>query len=195
MSRPSRTIRFVAKEDSKVRRAAVPSWRPLQRGADASPSQIYYGQPIQSGDIGLLYHAKSSLTAHTLSASPISPTCVVTSTVRTVARLLSPLSGDEIKTIRGMGYQFGAPGTKPAKPEAVGFFYKPTTSLSGPEDPIFIPESARNRKNVYEGELCVVMGKTALNVPVERAMEFVLGYCSSNDVSTPTEIFTNFDAR
>ena len=186
MSRPTRTIRFVAKEDSKVRRGgSTPCNAPL---TSLHLVQIYYGQPVQTDDIGLLYHAKSLLTAHTLSASPLSPTCVVTSTLRTVARLLSPLTGDEIKTIRGLGAQFPAPGTKAVKPEVPVLFYKPVTSISGPEDPIIIPVSARGMNNDYEVELCVVLGKTALNVSVEKALDYVGWYCTSNDVSAPSRI-------
>ena len=65
-------------------------------------------------------------------------------------------------------------------------FYKPVTSISGPEDPIIIPVSARGMNNDYEVELCVVLGKTALNVSVEKALDYVGWYCTSNDVSVPS---------
>ncbi|KAL8280261.1 hypothetical protein RQP46_007375 [Phenoliferia psychrophenolica] len=131
MSPPDRIIRFIAKEDSKT----------------------YYGQPIQSGDIGLLYHTKALLTAHTLSASPLAANCSVTATIRTVAKLLSPLTASEIRTMRGMGKQYGAPGAAIVKPEVAVMFFKPTTSLQNPGDPIVIPLAAKGMKNVYEGEL------------------------------------------
>lgn len=35
----------------------------------------------------------------------------------------------------------------------------------------------------YEAELVVVMGKTAWNVPEEKAMEYVFGYTAGNDIS------------
>ncbi len=35
----------------------------------------------------------------------------------------------------------------------------------------------------YEAELVVVMGRTAKNVPVENALDYVLGYCNGNDLS------------
>ena len=35
----------------------------------------------------------------------------------------------------------------------------------------------------FEGELAVVIGEPARDVPVERAMDVVLGYCCANDVS------------
>lgn len=160
----------------------------LSARTDVPVPQVYYGEPVQAGDLGLLYHAKAPITAHVLSASPLSPTCTITSTLRTVARLLSPLAPDEIKTIRGMGMQFAAPGAKVVKPEVAVLFYKPTTSLSGPEDPIFIPASARGMNNDYEVELCAVIGKKALNVSVADALDYVGWYCTSNDVSASTPL-------
>lgn len=69
------------------------------------------------------------------------------------------------------------------KPEVAVLFYKPASSVVGAEDAIVIPESARGENNDYEVELAVVMGKDAKNVSVENALEYVLGYCTSNDVS------------
>jgi 2-keto-4-pentenoate hydratase/2-oxohepta-3-ene-1,7-dioic acid hydratase in catechol pathway len=36
---------------------------------------------------------------------------------------------------------------------------------------------------IHEGELAVVIGKTAKNVPEEKAREYILGYTCTNDVS------------
>lgn len=62
-------------------------------------------------------------------------------------------------------------------------FLKPTSAICGPEDEIVIPRSARGENNDYEVEVCVVMGKKAKDVSVEKALDYVLGYCTSNDVS------------
>ena len=35
----------------------------------------------------------------------------------------------------------------------------------------------------FEAELCVVIGRAAKDVPTDRALSFVLGYCCGNDVS------------
>ena len=83
------------------------------------PSQTYYGQPEQEGDIGLMYHDGQQLTAKVLSGSPLSPNARLTDQSRTVSRLLSPLSADDIPEIRGLAAQYAAPGkakTKPAIP-------------------------------------------------------------------------------
>jgi len=101
--------------------------------------------------------------------------------VRTVKTLLSPLSPDEVKTVRGMGAQYGDGVQKPRVPV---LFYKPASAICGPEHPIFIPYGARGQKNDYEVELCIVMGRTAKDISVDDALEYVLAYCTVNDVRT-----------
>lgn len=38
----------------------------------------------------------------------------------------------------------------------------------------------------YEAELCLVIGKTGRDIPEEEALDYVLGYTASNDVSART---------
>lgn len=60
-------------------------------------------------------------------------------------------------------------------------FLKPNTSVIGPNDAIVRPkQSARTE---YEGELAIVIGRIAKNVPAERAHEYVFGYTIGNDVT------------
>jgi 2-keto-4-pentenoate hydratase/2-oxohepta-3-ene-1,7-dioic acid hydratase in catechol pathway len=59
-------------------------------------------------------------------------------------------------------------------------------SLNG--DPIVIPRICRDAafggdQTDYEAELCVILARAARDVPLERALDFVLGYCCANDVS------------
>jgi 2-keto-4-pentenoate hydratase/2-oxohepta-3-ene-1,7-dioic acid hydratase in catechol pathway len=62
------------------------------------------------------------------------------------------------------------------------FFLLPATSIVGPGEPIEIPTD--NHANVdWEGELAVVIGRSARNVSVERASAHVAGYTICNDVS------------
>lgn len=162
-----------------------PQWTRLIRFLAVEDNQIYYGQPLQTGDIGLLYHTSpTSVTAHVLSASPLSPSAKLTTTIRTVRKLLSPLSPSEIRTIRGLGAQFTPVGGVKKQPEVPVLFLKPTGAICGPEDEIVIPRLARGENNDYEVEVCVVMGKKAKDVSVEKALDYVLGYCTSNDVSS-----------
>jgi 2-keto-4-pentenoate hydratase/2-oxohepta-3-ene-1,7-dioic acid hydratase in catechol pathway len=60
-------------------------------------------------------------------------------------------------------------------------FFKPNTSVIGPGDTIVRP--TQSEQTDFEGELAVVIGRIAKNVPAERALEYVFGYTISNDVS------------
>lgn len=66
----------------------------------------------------------------------------------------------------------------PAEPV---LFFKSTTALVGPNDPVIIPRKAT--KVDWEVELAVVMGKTAAYVPKEKALQYVAGYALHNDYS------------
>lgn len=64
-------------------------------------------------------------------------------------------------------------------------FYKPKTSLIGPEAVITVPKAAQPvNKHLpdYEVELTVVIGKPAKDVSEADALDYVLGYCTGNDV-------------
>nr|WP_274638181.1 fumarylacetoacetate hydrolase family protein [Microbacterium bovistercoris] len=65
--------------------------------------------------------------------------------------------------------------------EAPMLFLKPNTSVIGPGDAIVLPP--QSQRVDFEGELAVVIGKIAKNVPAERALEYVLGYTIANDVT------------
>ena len=66
-------------------------------------------------------------------------------------------------------------------PERPILFLKPSTSVIGPGDPIVLP--ADSERVDYEGELAVVIGRLCRHVPIERALEVVLGYTCANDVT------------
>jgi 2-keto-4-pentenoate hydratase/2-oxohepta-3-ene-1,7-dioic acid hydratase in catechol pathway len=68
----------------------------------------------------------------------------------------------------------------PAPTEPV-IFMKAPSCLSGPYDPIMLPQGSV--KTDWEVELCVVMGRTARYVEPERALDYVCGYVCANDVS------------
>jgi 2-keto-4-pentenoate hydratase/2-oxohepta-3-ene-1,7-dioic acid hydratase in catechol pathway len=61
-------------------------------------------------------------------------------------------------------------------------FLKPSTAVIGPDDEIVLPPLSPRRVD-YEAELGVVIGRRARNVPLDRAMDFVLGFTCFNDVS------------
>ncbi|MCI1831733.1 MAG: fumarylacetoacetate hydrolase family protein [Bifidobacterium sp.] len=66
-------------------------------------------------------------------------------------------------------------------PEDMVIFSKPSTSVIGPDDPIVIPPFSHDMN--FEPEVAVVIGRVTRNVPVESAMEHVLGFTCVNDVT------------
>jgi 2-keto-4-pentenoate hydratase/2-oxohepta-3-ene-1,7-dioic acid hydratase in catechol pathway len=68
-------------------------------------------------------------------------------------------------------------------------FLKPNTSVIGPGEPIRIPPV--EGRVVHEGELAVVIGRIAKQVPVERANEVIFGYTIGNDVSARDQMFAD----
>lgn len=69
-------------------------------------------------------------------------------------------------------------------PKAPILFTKPRSALSDPYPaPVTIPKCAQDGTSDYEAELCVVIGKTGRDIREEHALEYVLGYMASNDVS------------
>jgi 2-keto-4-pentenoate hydratase/2-oxohepta-3-ene-1,7-dioic acid hydratase in catechol pathway len=66
-------------------------------------------------------------------------------------------------------------------PEEPLLFLKPNTSVIGPDDTIVRPSISQRVE--HEGELAVVIGAVAKEVPEERALEVVYGFTCANDVS------------
>lgn len=72
-------------------------------------------------------------------------------------------------------------------PKAPILFTKPRTALAGPYPAaINIPKCAQDDTSDYEAELCLVIGKSGRDIPEEEALDYVLGYTASNDVSART---------
>ncbi len=104
------------------------------------------------------------------------------------------------KYIDAEGIRLGAPIARPSKIICVGanyadhakefghevpsepiLFSKATSALSGPMDPIVVPDEAQVVDS--EAELAVVIGKVATKVKKERACEYIAGYTVMNDVT------------
>jgi 2-keto-4-pentenoate hydratase/2-oxohepta-3-ene-1,7-dioic acid hydratase in catechol pathway len=60
-------------------------------------------------------------------------------------------------------------------------FLKPPTAVIGPEDSIVIPRTARQVD--YEGELAIVIGRKAKDIPDSRTADYIMGYTCFNDVT------------
>ena len=67
-------------------------------------------------------------------------------------------------------------GRTPAVPS---FFLKPPSSLSWDGAPVVRPRGCELL--TYEGEIAVILGRRALRVPVEDALEHVASYAAAND--------------
>ena len=67
------------------------------------------------------------------------------------------------------------------RPERIVLFAKFSNCLAGHGDPIIRP--AITSELDYEGELAVIIGQRAVNVPASRALDYVGGYTIINDVS------------
>lgn len=80
---------------------------------------------------------------------------------------------EEMKNVTGSGS-----GEAPKEPL---MFFKPNTSVVGPDDAIVLPAIAERVE--HEGELAVIIGAVAKDVPQERALEVVFGFTCANDVS------------
>jgi 2-keto-4-pentenoate hydratase/2-oxohepta-3-ene-1,7-dioic acid hydratase in catechol pathway len=66
-------------------------------------------------------------------------------------------------------------------------FTKPRTALTDPYPAtVTIPKCAQDGTSDYEAELCVIIGRSGRNIPEAEALDYVLGYTSSNDVSART---------
>ena len=76
-------------------------------------------------------------------------------------------------------------GEAPKLPEAADIGYRSANALIAQGERIVIPADATERVQ-YEGEIVVVIGKTAKNLTEENALDCVLGYTIGNDVSERT---------
>jgi 2-keto-4-pentenoate hydratase/2-oxohepta-3-ene-1,7-dioic acid hydratase in catechol pathway len=81
----------------------------------------------------------------------------------------------------GLNYHDHAQETKAQIPREPVLFFKSTTALVGPNDELVIPKSAT--KVDWEVELAIVVGKRALYVPKEQALDYIAGYALHNDYS------------
>ena len=104
----------------------------------------------------------------------------VTGDVLAVDRLLAPLVPVDILCI-GLNYRDHAAETGAELPENPMLFIKSSGTLNDPGAAIPLPDASQ--KVDYEGELVVVIGRTAKAVPRDRAMAHVFGYTIGNDVS------------
>ena len=88
--------------------------------------------------------------------------------------LLAPIAFPPKIICLGLNYVDHAAESKSAVPDEPIFFMKPHTTIIGPNQSIVKPKFVMRLD--YEGELAVVMGKTAKNIPVSEAEKYIFGY-------------------
>lgn len=96
-------------------------------------------------------------------------------------RLGPPLSRPSKIVCVGLNYAKHAAESGMDIPEEPVLFFKSTSSIVGPFDPIVIPKGSE--KTDWEVELAVVIGKKASYVLEADALNHVAGYVLHNDVS------------
>lgn len=94
------------------------------------------------------------------------------------ARTLAPVLPSKIIAI-GPGHNNMLAGRQP--PERPFLFFKPSTTLINPGDPIVYPATVSNI--LYEMELAIVIGRRASRVSQAQARDHILGYTCCNDVT------------
>ncbi|MBL4809896.1 MAG: fumarylacetoacetate hydrolase family protein [Phycisphaerales bacterium] len=95
-----------------------------------------------------------------------------------------------IRQIIGIGRNYAAHAIEQGAdvPEHPMVFMKNINAAGLDGDEIVIPPIARDanfggNQTDYEAELAVILGRDALDVSEDEALEYVLGYCCANDVS------------
>ncbi len=81
----------------------------------------------------------------------------------------------------GLNYTKHALESKMPLPKEPIIFFKSTSALSGPNDPVVIPR--QSEKTDWEVELAFVIGKKATYVEEHNALDYVAGFCLHNDYS------------
>ncbi|KAK4243553.1 hypothetical protein C7999DRAFT_44663 [Corynascus novoguineensis] len=163
-----RLVRFVPKgDDSKILLG-----EPVDNSVDVGAA-VRKGEDVQVK----VYSGKSALDA----GSPTGETAII-------GRILAPLTQEEVGTIRciGLNYKKHAEEAKMSIPEIPTVFLKPATCLADPYPaPTVIPKHTIASDSAdYESELAIVLGKEAKNVSEADALDYVLGYTASNDISS-----------
>ncbi len=97
-------------------------------------------------------------------------------------KMLAPIEPNHIIGIGAnfVGKKEDLPETQPKIPV---FFFKPTSSVIGPEEEIVIPAGIDEVK--FESELAIIMSKDASRIAEEDVLDYVFGYTVANDVTAP----------
>jgi len=94
----------------------------------------------------------------------------------------APLKNPRKIVAIGLNYFDHAKETNMELPKSPLVFAKFNSSITGPTDPIIIPQDITQQVD-YEAELGVIIGRKAKRIKKEDALDYVFGYTIINDVS------------
>ncbi|PLN79606.1 hypothetical protein BDW42DRAFT_195081 [Aspergillus taichungensis] len=164
-------------------------WKRLIR-FEATDGRILRGEPLveDSVDLGFVT-AADQIQARVISGDDIYDTTgktTFTDDVVTVKTILGPLAQNEVPIIRcvGLNYMKHIKEAGRTPPPFPFIFFKPNTTLQDHGAPVEIPSIAQDDQADYEGELCLVIGKDAKNVPRDQALSYIGAYTVGNDISS-----------
>lgn len=137
-------------------------------------AQVQYGKDLGDG-------SAERLADDPLASFPQAPS--LTGEVVQIVERLSPVEPANLFCI-GMNYKAHVAEMGGALPKRPVVFMKPTTTVQHPGQPVRIPKCEHDGPETdQEAELAVVIGKSARDVSVDDALDYVLGYTCANDVS------------
>jgi 2-keto-4-pentenoate hydratase/2-oxohepta-3-ene-1,7-dioic acid hydratase in catechol pathway len=157
----------------------------------ATDGRTLRGEPIihlPDLDLGNVTES-TGLKAKVISGDDIYSTtgsCKVTDEVVTVKTIIGPLIPSDVPILRcvGLNYAKHIREAKRTPPPFPFIFFKPTTCIIGHDDPVHIPKICQDDQADYEGELCLIIGRDAKDVPLADALDYVAAYTCGNDVSS-----------
>ncbi len=137
--------------------------------------QIAYG--VVDGDA----EDVASLTVNAIDGHPFAPFERTSArfALRDV-RLLPPVLPNKLIGI-GKNYADHAREMGGEAPSTPVMFLKPSTTVIGPGESVVLPPQSQQVE--FEGEIAVVIGRLAKDVPPDRVADVVLGYSCANDVT------------
>ncbi|MDR1450215.1 MAG: fumarylacetoacetate hydrolase family protein [Propionibacteriaceae bacterium] len=143
----------------------------------AADGHIYYGTVELAADGGPHPDTVADLTGDPL-AGPVN----LTGRRHALAevRLLAPVI-PRSKIVGLARDHAGGPAAPLEAGATPAVFFKPNTSVIGPDEPIAVP--ALSRDTAVEGGLAVVIGRICRHLNAERVPEVVFGYTAANDVT------------
>ncbi|KAJ0159786.1 Uncharacterized protein CTA2_9114 [Colletotrichum tanaceti] len=165
-------------------------WKRLIRFV-ATDGRVLRGEPVlphEGFDLGDTTE-ETELKAHVVVGSDVydtSGTTRVTDEVVVVKKLLGPLAPEDVPILRCIGLNYAThireAGRKP--PPFPSLFFKANTTVLDHGADVVIPKICQDDQADYEGELCLVMGRDAKDVPVSEALDYVAAYTCGNDISS-----------